>query len=80
MLCVYIDIRNNFVHYLIVLFCYSYSWVHLDAGQYWTQRAAELTGTSHRQVFHNNISKLYKGLHYQAKNMNLKGNKNRAKK
>ncbi|WAR22958.1 SPA6L-like protein [Mya arenaria] len=35
------------------------SWVHLDAGQYWTQRAAELTGTSHTDVFNNNIRKLY---------------------
>lgn len=50
-----------------------FSWVHLDAGQYWTQRAAELTGTSHRQVFENNVGKLYKGLHKNAEKMNRKG-------
>ncbi|XP_052238094.1 spermatogenesis-associated protein 6-like isoform X6 [Dreissena polymorpha] len=38
------------------------SWVHLDAEQYWTQRAAELTGTSHRDVFNNNMNTLYSGL------------------
>ncbi|XP_045157507.2 spermatogenesis-associated protein 6-like isoform X7 [Mercenaria mercenaria] len=51
------------------------SWVHLDAGQYWTQRAAELTGTSHKQVFKDNMNKMYNGLLRNAVNHQRKLNK-----
>lgn len=52
-----------------------FSWVHLNAGQYWTQRAAELTGTSHKEVFNNNMSKLYNGMLRNAVNYKQTGNK-----
>ncbi|XP_060605917.1 spermatogenesis-associated protein 6-like isoform X11 [Ruditapes philippinarum] len=55
----------------------SRSWVHLDAGQYWTQRAAELTGTSHKQVFKDNMNKLYNGLLRNAVNHQRKVEKNK---
>ncbi|XP_052240399.1 spermatogenesis-associated protein 6-like isoform X5 [Dreissena polymorpha] len=48
------------------------SWVHLDAEQYWTQRAAELTGTSHRDVFNNNMKTLYSGLLRKAEKQHKK--------
>lgn len=50
------------------ILCLFFSWVHLDAGQYWTQRAAELTGTSHKQVFNDNMDKIYNGLLWNALN------------
>jgi len=51
---------------------FHFSWVHLDAGQYWTQRAAELTGTSHRDVFNNNMRKIYGGLLRNAESQHKK--------
>ncbi|XP_050402486.1 uncharacterized protein LOC126818890 isoform X2 [Patella vulgata] len=45
------------------------SQVHIDNGHYWTERAAELSGKSHRELFNDNISKIYNRLNRKARTL-----------
>ncbi|CAG2255960.1 spermatogenesis-associated protein 6-like isoform X5 [Mytilus edulis] len=41
--------------------------VHLDNGKYWTEKSAQYSGTSHRQVFNDTLSSSYSKLYSNAK-------------
>nr|KAG5694196.1 hypothetical protein BaRGS_027172 [Batillaria attramentaria] len=43
------------------------SLVHVDRGHYWTERAASLSGKSHRELFNSNLSKAYNRLQRNAR-------------
>ena len=59
--------KEPFLFLMTIFSSYFFSWVHLDAGQYWSDRAAELSGHSHRELFNSNMNRLYKGLYRNAK-------------
>ncbi|KAK7479842.1 hypothetical protein BaRGS_00028922 [Batillaria attramentaria] len=47
--------------------CSPESLVHVDRGHYWTERAASLSGKSHRELFNSNLSKAYNRLQRNAR-------------
>ncbi|XP_013398524.1 spermatogenesis-associated protein 6 [Lingula anatina] len=43
------------------------SLVHLTNGEYWTQKASQYTGKSHRELFEDNCRKIYHNMYKQAR-------------
>ena len=40
--------------------------LHLDDGEYWSNRAASYKGKSHRPIFENSMDKIYRNLYKKA--------------
>ncbi|KAJ6650325.1 hypothetical protein lerEdw1_013391, partial [Lerista edwardsae] len=49
--------------------------VHLDNGEYWTNRAAEYKGKPHRAIFEDSLEKIYRNMYRKASSTTSKNKK-----
>lgn len=52
--------------------CQQNTSVHLDNGEYWSNRAAEYKGKSHRAIFEGSLEKIYRNMYRSASDANIR--------